>query len=556
MPLGDDTPTRRLAYLMSFRVVLVSVMLAAAVALDIAWGHIDFGRSQFGRYLLLLAGAAYVLAIAYSLLLPRARDTEAFGLTQIAGDLCLTTILVHTTGGGLSAFVFLYPLASLAAAVLFFRRGALLVALAGSTLFAAVAIGGYRGILPPIPGQEVLPWETTVQEIARLVATNAAACFAVAMLGNFLGKELGLARAQVAAQELFIRDLSVLNDAIVRALPSGLITTDRQSRIRTANAAASEILGASGGLAGRALIEAAPPLFDLVARSPDQASIHRAEVSVVRDDGRSVELAVSVSPLRGQGDLVVGRVLSFQDLTELRSLAEKVRRAEHLAGIGRLSAAIAHELRNPLAAISGAIELLARDSNGAGRGAEEQQLHDIVLREVARLSKLVEDFLQYARPQPPHRAPIDLRDLVADVARMFREDAAQLGVAVAIEASREVRAEADASQLRQVLWNLLRNAAQASASGSSVEVAVRSDEGAALIAVRDRGAGLSAAARAHLFEPFFTTKEGGTGLGLAIAKRIVEEHGGTIDVDGAPGAGTTFTVRLPAVGAQTRLPAG
>lgn len=538
------TIARRLRYLAWFRLGLVTTMLLVAVVLDLVFDDIGVLDGAIKRFFVALATATCGLSALYLWFLPRAPDLEAFGLAQVAGDLALTSLLVHATGGALSAFAFLYPLGALAAALLFYRRGALLISLASSALFAAVAIGGYREVLPPIAGQVVLPWETTAAEVARLVATNTAACFAVGVLGSILAAELRHARAEVEAQEVFIRDLAQLNDAIVRSLPSGLLSTDTAGRIRSANQAAHEILGLGGGhLVGRVFAEAAPELHALAARPTADDRVSRAEATLKRATGETVQIGVSVAPLRDPKGSVVGQVLSFQDLTPIRRMEEVVRRSEHLAGIGRLAAGIAHELRNPLASVSGAIELLR---GAAEIGAEERKLMGIALREVARLGDLVDGLLQYARPQPPHKVPIDVSDLVGDIVRMFASDETLRDTDIQLEAPRGCRAHADASQLRQVVWNLLRNAAQAASAGGKIWVRVWQVGDRVQISVRDSGPGLKADSRARLFEPFFTTKERGTGLGLAIARRIVEEHGGAIDVESSPGSGATFTVSLSA----------
>jgi len=218
-----------------------------------------------------------------------------------------------------------------------------------------------------------------------------------------------------------------------------------------------------------------------------------------------------------------------------------VERNERLAAVGRLAAGVAHEIRNPLQAISGSIELLR-----AGADRESTELMGIVLREVTRLNTLINELLEFARPRRPDPQRLDVGAALQEMLRVFENDKHLNGARVELTAPQPVWIDADEGQLRQVVWNLLRNAAEASPSGQPISVEVQAEGSAwARITVRDRGPGISLEHRARMFEPFFSTKEGGTGLGLATVHRIVEDHKGHIEVDVPLGGGTSFTVRLP-----------
>jgi two-component system sensor histidine kinase PilS (NtrC family) len=249
----------------------------------------------------------------------------------------------------------------------------------------------------------------------------------------------------------------------------------------------------------------------------------------------------------------------FQDVSEVVEMERELRRSERLAAVGQLSASMAHEIRNPLAAISGSIQMLRRGGGGGGAEAS-RRLMDIVLRETDRLNRLLTEFLEYARPGPLRLESLPLQEAVAEVLAVF--DASRPpGVEVAVEVEAGLRLRADPGQLRQLLWNLLLNAAQAMPEGGVISLGAqpseppqdrprgrrndREEEGWVEIGVRDAGCGIPAEALDHIFDPFFTTKPGGTGLGLATVHRIVEEHGGSIRVQSAEGKGTSFHVRLP-----------
>jgi two-component system sensor histidine kinase PilS (NtrC family) len=355
-------------------------------------------------------------------------------------------------------------------------------------------------------------------------------------------------------------DLFTLHQDIVRSLASGLITIAPDGTVLTANQAAADILRrAVAELPGQPIDTVMPGLLARIAESAS-GELRRADLAL-----GEITVGVTVSPLRDVRDQVIGRVVSFQDLTELRQLEQHMRRAERLATVGQLAAGVAHEIRNPLASISGSIELLRQTPQASD---EDRALMAIVHREIQRLNSLIGDLLDYANPRPSQRVEIDLCLLVRETAQVARADPAFAAVTLEVDAEGPLSLCADPSKLRQVVWNLLRNAADA--AGGHVRVAVHrasapgapgpaaarggvADEGRpgsrralATIAIADDGPGIPPELIGRIFDPFFTTKPRGTGLGLAICHAIVAEHGGRIVVDSEVGRGTTLHVALPA----------
>jgi two-component system sensor histidine kinase PilS (NtrC family) len=277
------------------------------------------------------------------------------------------------------------------------------------------------------------------------------------------------------------------------------------------------------------------------------AQERRGETEWVNARGERLRLGFSRFPLAGQAGRDLGHAVIFQDLTELREMEAAVKRGERLADLGRVAAGLAHELRNPLASMAGSVELL-HASDGLSR--EDQRLMAIVLKEAARLEQLVARFLDYSRPAPPRLAEVDLAQLMDEVADVFARDPAAAQVRLA-RSLHPLTLRCDPDQLRQVLWNLLVNAAQAIQAGGgagTIRLACRSDEeGGAFIEVEDDGPGIAAADQGKLFTPFFTTKAGGTGLGLATVHRIVEAYGGAVVASAAQPRGARFTIHLPGV---------
>jgi two-component system sensor histidine kinase PilS (NtrC family) len=278
--------------------------------------------------------------------------------------------------------------------------------------------------------------------------------------------------------------------------------------------------------------------------SEDQ-ELRRVELSVRRRDGASQILGVSLSRLTDRRNETRGRIINFQDLTELRRMEREMQRAERMATIGQLAAGIAHEIRNPLASISGSVELLRQGPQVTG---DDRALMEIVNREIDRLNDLITQLLEYASPRPRQVVDFDLAVLLDETVRVFQQDKGFAGVEVARAAAPAgpIAMAADPAKLRQVTWNLLRNAAEAAAQGGKhVTVSLIVDDGSAVIEIGDDGTGIAPEHVPRIFDPFFTTKKRGTGLGLATCQSIVTEHGGTIEVTSEVGKGTRFSVRLP-----------
>ncbi|HEX9100652.1 MAG TPA: ATP-binding protein [Polyangia bacterium] len=526
-PPSADAARTRLTWVMLFRVGLVTLLLASALVAEIG-ANVGEQTSPVVTTLFALIVATYGLTIVFALLLPRVANVGRLAAVQVGSDLVLTTLLVHLTGGAESAFAFMYILVVVGAAFVL-GRGALVAAGAAVLMYVGDGLGA-----PGVP----------LRTLIRSLAVNAVAFAATGALATRLATELRRAGERIASQGLELRDLATLHQDVIRGLTSGLITVARDGRVLTFNAAAAEIVGRSAAEAiGRPLVEIMPGLAALQASVGDGA-LRRGEVAQLVDGEREARtLGVSLSPLVDSGGRTVGRIVNFQDLTELRRMEVAMQRAEQLAAVGRLAAGIAHEIRNPLAAISGSIELLSQTLQGDG-GKENKELMSIVIREVDRLNRLITDLLEFARPRALETERLDVGATMAEMLKVFENDK-RLGEApVELHADEAVLVDADPAQLRQVVWNLLRNAAEA-APREKITVEVRADDARVSLTVRDRGPGIAAEHRARLFEPFFSTKQGGTGLGLATVHRIVEEHRGAVEFDCPPGGGTTVTVRLP-----------
>jgi two-component system sensor histidine kinase PilS (NtrC family) len=550
-PAGSEA-IRRVTYLMLFRMVTVTLLLGGAIVVELLGGERQLPSLPA---LFAVVGLTYGLTIVWAILLRRAaqtrRDTVRTCLrlsqAQVATDLVVSTLLVHLTGGVDSGLVVLYLLVIVGASTALPSRATLVATGAAALLYLAVALGARLGIVPPWPGNApaVLPWSAMGPSL-RTAGLHLIALFATAILAGRLSRDLQRAGEELAQKGVELRDIATLHDDVVRSLTSGLLTLSDGGVLQSINPAGAEILGRDpDAVLGRPLSDTWPN----IARALEGAtSLHRGEVAINRPDGEARIIGLSASPLFNAAGDAVGRVVSFQDLSALKRMELQVERATRLAAIGRLAAGVAHEIRNPLAAISGSIELL-RATHSAASDGEGRELWEIVEREVTRLNSLITDLLDFARPRAVTKVPLEVRDAVGEMVKMSAGDRRLGDGRLQLSAGDPLWIDGDPGQLRQVLWNLVRNAADATPDGAPIAISVGSEnEGDSewvKIAVRDRGPGIPEQHRARLFEPFFTTKKGGTGLGLALVHRIVEEHHGRLELANADGGGAVATVMLP-----------
>jgi two-component system sensor histidine kinase PilS (NtrC family) len=534
---------------MLFRVALITLVLGATTLLY--WlGDADLAAP--GSLLLYgIIGATYLLTIIYVVALRGPTRLSRLAHTQLAVDLVIASLLVHMTGGAQSAYTFFYPLTIIGAATVCSRDATIWVALAAALLFLLVGLLTWSGFLPAPAGLGARP--VSPLDLSRSLGLNLAAIGGVSILALNLSTQLQRTSASLASERTAAADLLTLHSDIVRCLSSGLLTVDPWDMVLTINESACEILSTSpAGTVGALVEKVLPGLSAQMKGLGPKGSIQRSELNVERPGQSDLVVGISVSPLADHGGRFLGRVVNFQDLTELRKMEVNVKQAERLAVVGGLAAAVAHEIRNPLASISGSIELLGQmpQSDEDGRA-----LMGIVTREIDRLNGLVSDLLDYANPRPLKIAPIDVAELVRDTVRVFGQDRGLGSVTVdaRLEERTDVKLHADAAKLRQVLWNLIRNAAEAAAQGGG-HVVVELERGTHEVAVRvrDDGPGIPSEHRDRVFEPFFTTKSRGSGLGLATVLNLVTDHRGTVHLESQAGRGTCFTVRLPYTGDRGR----
>ena len=551
---APPTLQRRLQTHLLSRLVFATVLLAAAVLLNIQ----EVGVFEQVNYAVIsaLVIALYATTLASAAVLRRRRsELRLVGLAhvQVMVDALVLGVLVLETGGLESMFIALWFLTIFAGANLLQRRGALLAAVLASVILLIITLA--QSLLP----KEWLPDALLGDDSGRqlpyfMLFVNISSFFLVGVLTGLLSQRLSSTTSALAKTYLDAQELRHLHENLVRSLTVGLITTDEEDRVTYLNPAGEALLGERWSrVDGQPFNEAFATLADVIEGARQGSGSVTVELDLELESGKRRPLAVVETPLLEKADTRAGRVVQLSDMTIIRALQDGLARQQRLAAIGQLSAAIAHEIRNPLAAISGSVQMLARGANPS-----EVMLLDIVRREIDRLNSLVEQFLSYARPRELRLAPLRLDVVAREVATLYAHDETLLPPLV-LQAEEAVEIVADPGLVQQVVWNLVRNAAQAVASHKvsaedrgAVWLRVGKNERKegdvrARIEVMDAGPGLSKEARERLFEPFFTTKAQGTGLGLATCYQIVEAHGGELRAEERPdgASGALFVVELP-----------
>ena len=528
--------------LIAVRVVVVTTLLLASLI-------IQFTVRELLpiNYIYLTAGLAYALTLGYigaGQLIPSRRVNL---MVQIAGDLIVETLLVYFTGGLNSPFSFLYLVSIITASMLLFRRGGLLAASGSAILYGVLCDLMYFNIVPQ-PQQTFLPMTTwTSSRVYFNIATNLAGFYATALLTSYISEKLQKTSEELNANRQNLAELRALNQNVVESIPSGLVTLSNYGTATFANPAACQILQTTPAtLLGRHITD----LNFFTIDEWNEARERLGAGAIVRNERdfilggitRSIGYAAtSLSTLEGKP---AGYTLIFQDLTEMKKLESELRLKDRMAAVGELSAGIAHEIRNPLAAIAGSVQVLKSSSS---LSTQEQRLMSIVLKESERLNKSIADFLRFVRPQEKMSVQFDVAASLSETLELFA-NSPELREDHKIERDIEppsFHLVGDADQIRQVFWNLARNAVQAMPNGGRLAVRTYVDDGAYNIVFSDSGRGMSEADLARLFQPFRTNFPSGTGLGMAISYRIVQEHGGRIDVASRVGSGTMITVSLP-----------
>jgi two-component system sensor histidine kinase PilS (NtrC family) len=561
----------KLKKLLLYRLILAVFFLILTVAVQSS-RNADL-LSSILRPLYVFSCILFIFTILGALSLQRVRQLVRFAWVQLVFDLCAVTVLVHMTGGIESSFSSLYMLVIISSALLLNRRASLLTASACTLAYGLLLDLQYFGWISPLQLVTVSGQQRDSGTYFFSILMNTAGFFLVGFLAGYLVEELHRSGRRVREREKDLSELAILHGCIVRSMSSGLLTIDLDGGIIFSNNAGEQILGMkSTQIAGRHLTDIFSEI-DMPGLAQGRAQEGtkppaRLETVYTHPTGAKITIGYSASILQDENAKAFGWIINFIDMTKLKTIEEHIQRMERLVIAGRFAAEIAHEIKNPLAAMSGAMQMLQGE---VGQNELNKKLMGIVLREIERINGLVGEFLWMAKGSPKSAQVEDVA-----VCPVIEEIIALLRARKQLAATHSIRTDFEAApivaidpnHLQRVLWNLLVNALEAMPQGGELSIRVaaldQSDEGspehvrsltnrrqkngggAVRIDIGDTGPGIAKEALKRIFDPFFTTKSNGTGLGLSIAYQLVEKAGGRIEVSGSePGRNTVFSLFFP-----------
>ncbi len=539
-PVASPSP-RTLRLLIGLRLIVVSTLFLGVLLIQVNTQLILQLRSFYGLILL-----AYGLSLFYLIIHVRGLPPSLQAAIQLTGDLVIVTGFVYVTGGVFSPFSFLYLTVIVVAAAML-RAGGVVFAGLSAIAYGLQAVLMYYRVLPLPTTIEGIPVTASASRVLSQILIHIVGFVLVAVLVSYLTSSLRQAHTMLEEETERARQFVALTQHVVRSVGAGILAADLEGKTLYINPAGAAILGIPNvdSQIGQPL-ETVMPLTEhnwgLIASRARSHSIPRVEGTLERSKAR---LGLSVDPLKDESATVVGFIVNFQDLTELRIEAERDRMRDRMAATGEMAARMAHEIKNPLASISGSAQML---SSVGGVDETGRRLLDIVVDESRRLSGILDGFLVFARPGQSTHAMCDLSQLLNDcVALLRRSDEITEDHKLVLEAPEKLMLLGEEHLLRQIFWNLSRNALQAMPDGGTLKISAERRERTAVIRWRDNGVGMSEEVRHRAFEPFVTSHSTGTGLGLAVVYSAVQEHGGMVDIVSAPDRGTTVTVELPNV---------
>lgn len=525
-----------MSWFLGIRVLVIGLFLGGAILFQIKGNG---GQQWFVlHYLYLLVAVAFLQTLISLISIRNIGPVKWLAQLQVVWDLLFATVLIYLTGGIESFFSSFYILVILGSVLLLSRRDVLLVAAAAAILYGSLVNLQYYDYLPHIPGIP-LPANISGPETLYKLSINVFAFLLVGFLGGLLVNRLRYSESVRQKIEIDYSELERLNRAILANMSSGLIIVDRQLRIRSINASAEEMIGASFEDIYNDEISRFFPEIELLKNGQFQI-ISRGEGSLIDCMGKARPVGFNTSVLTDPGRSVDGLLVTFQDLTNLKEMEERLKRTDRLAAVGQLAAGLAHEIRNPLASISGSVQLLRENE---ALGSEDRHLMHIVIKEADRLNALLKEFLVFARPSRPEKTWFKAVELVDELSDLCVGDARFAGIDLHRCCPPGSVLFGDRNQLRQALWNLLINAAEAMPDGG--ELRFEYDPQYAELIVSDSGPGVPFELRQKIYDPFFTTKDQGTGLGLATVHTIVEAHRGILELQNNLQGGAKFVIRLP-----------
>ncbi len=547
----------KVKYLILFRLIIATFLLGLTLYFQVSRSNSFLSLPVV--YLSLLAGSLFFFTAVFSLSIRYIKNPVVFAYGQLIFDTVFVSLIILFTGGITSIFSFGYIIVIIIAATILSRRGSFIIASASCISYGIILDLQYYGAI-----RYILPPELTYTSPApsgnylyTLLVTSVA-FYLVAYLSSHLTEELKKSKVQLKAKQKDLAELEMLNKNIVQSINSGLITLDNGFRIIYFNRAASEIIGVEhlSQILNSPIEEIFPNISNYLPKNKStqktwETRTSRGEMEFIRKDGKKLFLGFSLSKLRGTQGEQYGHILVFQDLTLLKKMEQQVKHMERLALAGEMAAVVAHEIKNPLASMSGSIQML---KNELDLNPLQSRLMEIVSREIDRLNSLVKEFSLLTKSKKGSPRDVDVNKIISDTLTILKSNWDVISkIEIVREEEREAKIRVDPQQLQQVLWNLFTNAVEAMPEGGilTVKTAIVSTDGqksnqVVEITISDTGIGIPSEIRNRIFDPFYTTKTKGTGLGLSVVRRIVSDYDGKIILeDNKAGNGTTFKIYFP-----------
>jgi two-component system sensor histidine kinase PilS (NtrC family) len=539
---------RRSLNLIISRIVFVTLFLGITIFVDIRKQIFPVSQITI-NFFYLIAAAIYFFSIIYTLLFKFMKKLEPNIYLQITVDVILITFLIFLIGNTQIDYSLFYTLAIIYSVIFLGRRGGFIVATASSIFY---------GLLMELQFNKIVPFISSIgydynfefTDVLTNTLVHIVSFYVLAILASFVVEQEKKTRYLLEEKESEFNQLDLLFRSIIESVYTGVMTIDLQNTIKTFNHAAEEITGFTRDKVRDRKIKDIFPEFVsfMTVETINEQTQKRLEVIITGKTGNEINLGLSISPLIGRYDNQIGNILIFQDLTKIKQMEINLEKSKNMALIGEMAAGLAHEMRNPLAAITGSIELLGQ---GLKLDGTDERLMQIILRGKDQLDSFARDFLSLARPVPVSRELVDLNEVIEEVLDYIKLNKNWTSKIKIIKVfSIKAKAFANKEQVRQIINNLILNAIQSMEEGGvlSIEtkmIKLEDKKEYSGIKVSDTGCGIKENDLKKIFEPFFTKKEKGTGLGLTIVNHIVDGYNGRIKIESTINKGTVCSVWLP-----------
>jgi two-component system sensor histidine kinase PilS (NtrC family) len=547
--------------LMLSRIIILTLLLTITFLFQVS-GEKYFFIPMINNFYYFIS-VFYLVTIFYAIFLKRIKDLQRFAFVQIVMDHLFITGLIYFTGGKESFFPITYIFSIIGSSIILYKGGAFFSASLSTFLYGLVLLLQLHRWINPLGRPSLYDATQIFYSLVIYMATF----YIVAFLSSTISGELQKKKKELIQKQADYNQLETFNQNIIQSLDSGLLTIGLDGKINFLNRTAEKILNRKGEeLKNVSIYDLFPKINEAIEEgkrktSDPSSDYQRYQAFLTNYEGKKLYLGFSISPLTDPEGSLIGHTLIFQDITRIKEMEDQMKRGDKMAAIGLLAAGMAHEIRNPLASLSGSIQMLKSE---LVLDEYQQRLMEITIRESERLNGLITDFLLFAQPPQTNKMPWEIWKIIEETIELFTQSPPfHEGIHIKRPSLRDpIQVMIDPKQMKQVFWNLLINAGQAMSDGGEISIDLEKGNEAfgeanlplptqrtgkewVKISITDSGEGIPSQEKEKIFEPFFTTKERGTGLGLSIVHKIVENHNGVIKVESEVGRGSTFTIFLP-----------